>query len=116
ITANKSPRGLKPVGEWNRGRLVVTPDNQVTHYLNGFKVLSYTRGSDEYHNLVERSKYKGWENFGLAEKGHILLQDHGDRVSVRNIKLKTFDSVVSTMLNHNFSRRSFIKKSTLAGG
>src|SRR5690606_12296833 len=91
ITANKSPRGLKPVGEWNRGRLVVTPDNQVTHYLNGFKVLSYTRGSDEYHNLVERSKYKGWENFGLAEKGHILLQDHGDRVSFRNIKLKTLD-------------------------
>ena len=91
ITANKSPRGLKPVGQWNRGRLVVTPDNQVTHYLNGFKVLSYTRGSQEYHDLVAGSKYKDWENFGLAEKGHILLQDHGDKVSFRNIKIKTLD-------------------------
>lgn len=91
ITADKSPRGLKPIGQWNRGRLVVTPDNQVTHYLNGFKVLSYTRGSQEYHDLVARSKYKDWEDFGLAETGHILLQDHGDQVSFRNIKIRTLD-------------------------
>ncbi|HMR19887.1 MAG TPA: DUF1080 domain-containing protein [Sphingobacterium sp.] len=89
ITADKNSRGLKKIGEWNRGRIVVTPDNQVTHYLNGFKVLSYKRGSKEYKDLVASSKYKDWDRFGEAEKGHILLQDHGDEVSFRNIKIKT---------------------------
>ncbi|WP_353196410.1 DUF1080 domain-containing protein [Parapedobacter defluvii] len=88
ITAQKNRRAIRKIGEWNKGRVVVQPDNTVTHYLNGEKVLEYKRGSDVYKQLVSESKYKNWDNFGQAEEGHILLQDHGDRVSFINIKIK----------------------------
>src|SRR5690606_6556231 len=88
ITAQKTSRTRRKIGEWNKGRVVVQPVNTVTHYLNGEKVLQYKRGSDAYKKLVSESKYKKWNDFGLAETGHILLQDHGDRVSFRNIKIK----------------------------
>lgn len=88
ITSDQDGRPRRPIGEWNRGRVVVDANNNVTHYLNGVKMVSYKRGSQEFKDLVAMSKYKDWDKFGEALEGHILLQDHGDEVSFRNIKVK----------------------------
>lgn len=88
IPAIKVRRDPRPVGTWNSGRIVVYPDNRVEHWLNGYKVVEYQRGTPIYQALVARSKYAKWENFGMADKGRILLQDHGDKVSFRSIKIR----------------------------
>ncbi|HYF69337.1 MAG TPA: DUF1080 domain-containing protein [Ohtaekwangia sp.] len=89
IPSLKIQRGLHAIGEWNNGRIIVYPDSRVEHWLNGYKVVEYTRGNPTYQALVARSKYAQWENFGMAEQGKILLQDHGDEVFFRSIKIKT---------------------------
>ncbi|MEO7800838.1 MAG: DUF1080 domain-containing protein [Ginsengibacter sp.] len=88
IPSEREPRARRKIGEWNRGMIVVYPDNKIEHWLNGWKVLEYTRGSPVYNVLVARSKYQEWPDFGMAAKGHLLLQDHGNAVSFRSIKIK----------------------------
>ena len=88
ITADKQERFLRPVGQWNHGRIVVYPNNHVEHYLNGIKLVEYERGSPAFRKLVADSKYKVWPNFGESPKGRILLQDHGSAVSFRSVKIK----------------------------
>ena len=75
---------------WNRAKITVE-GNIVAHYLNGIKVVEYERRTQMWKALVARSKYVIWPAFGEAEKGHILLQDHGDAVSFKNIKIKVRD-------------------------
>lgn len=89
ITSDKKQNARKKIGEWNQGIIRVYPNNKVEHWLNGYKMVEYVRGSAAFKSAVAISKYKVWENFGMGKEGSILLQDHGDNVSFRSIKIKT---------------------------
>jgi hypothetical protein len=80
-------RKLKPAGEWNTGR-VVAMGPTVEHWLNGSRVLSYELGSPALKKLIADSKFKDVARFGTLQKGHILIQDHGDQVWYRNMKIR----------------------------
>lgn len=83
-----SPKQVNPIGEWNQAR-IVAKGTKVTHYLNGKKILSFDRSSEQYKKAWQLSKYKNSKPmFGDVKEGHILLQDHGDEVSFRNVKIK----------------------------
>jgi hypothetical protein len=87
LIAAATDKKVRPSGEWNEAR-IVSRGRRVEHWLNGVKVLEYERGTPEFRGLVARSKYAIWPDFGELREGHILLQDHGNRVSFRNVKLR----------------------------
>jgi len=83
-----APRGhVRPGGEWNSARLVVN-GNHVEHWLNGFKMVEYEIGSRDWDAKVAESKFKPHPQFGKNRQGHIGLQDHGNIVAFRNIKIR----------------------------
>ena len=85
-------RGAPIVGAWQHGRIVVRPNGEVEHWLNGEKIVEYVRSSPDFHARVAKSAYAKFPLFGEALTGPILLQDHGDRVSFRSLKVKRLSS------------------------
>jgi len=77
----------RPVGEWNEGR-IVAKGNHVEHWLNGVKVVEYEVGSADWKAHVQASKFGKIPPYGTVKRGYIALQDHGNRVSFRNLKIK----------------------------
>jgi hypothetical protein len=81
------PKRDNGAGQWNRATIIVN-GYHVEHWLNGQKTVEYERGNDAWRALVAKSKYKVWPNFGEVSEGYILLQEHGNAVSFRNIKIR----------------------------
>jgi hypothetical protein len=77
----------KPAGEWNELRIIITPA-KCEHYMNGVKYVEYVKGSADWDERVAKSKFAKWPLFGKPNKGHLCLQDHGNLVAFRNIKIR----------------------------
>jgi Domain of Unknown Function (DUF1080). len=77
----------KPVGEWNHVEIIAN-NGKLDFYLNGEHNVSTTMWDDNWRKMIAGSKFKAWPDFGTFKKGHIDLQDHGDEVWFRNIKIK----------------------------
>ncbi len=90
IVAPKADKPSKPMGEWNRSRIIVK-GKHVEHWLNGEKVLEYECGSPAIMEQSAKTKFKKWPNFGKKFKGHILLTDHKDPCWFRNLKIRELD-------------------------
>jgi 3-keto-disaccharide hydrolase len=82
------PKAVRPVGAWNHSR-VIFRGNHGEHWLNGRKILEFELGSARMDSLLAKSKYRSIAGFGDRRNGHIVLQDHGDEVYFRNIKVRS---------------------------
>jgi len=81
------PETVRPSGEWNQA-IIKNINSQVEFWLNGVKVVEFTMHNEEWKNRIANSKFKDMPDFGLSKGGHISLQDHGDKVWFKNIKIK----------------------------
>lgn len=81
-------KATKPAGQWNKVKLLIK-DGKAEHWMNGTKIVEYPTTGPEWEKMVSDSKFKGWEAFGKYNKGRIALQDHGDVVMYKNIKIRT---------------------------
>ena len=88
LQESRGKRNVKP-NTWHRARIFVD-GGHVEHWLDNIKMLEYDRYSQVFKSLVNYSKYQKWPGFGLLDAGHILLQDHGDEVYFKNIKVREF--------------------------
>jgi hypothetical protein len=83
-----SPAGVvRPPGEWNQVRILVN-GSHVEHWLNGVKMVEAEIGSADWNRRVKESKFAKWPGFGRMPRGHVALQDHGDWVAYRNIRIR----------------------------
>jgi cytochrome c len=78
---------VNPAGEWNQARLIANK-GKYEFWLNGYKVVDFEMHNDAWKELIAKSKFKDMPDFGKAKKGRIALQDHGDQVWYRNIKIR----------------------------
>lgn len=81
---------LKPVGEWNEGKIVAN-GNHIEHWLNGNKVVEYELYSEDWTARKDAGKWKDFPGYATIKKGHIALQDHGNEIWFRNISIKVLD-------------------------
>lgn len=83
------PRGkkLKPAGEWNTAKIIVK-GNYAEHWLNGTKIVTYFKGTDEFNKKVSETKFKDYPEYAKSNSGYIMLTDHGDQVYFRNIRVR----------------------------
>jgi hypothetical protein len=82
--------GIAPkIGQWQHARIVARSDGTTEHWLNGVRVLQFSRGSEDFRHRVAASKFKHVREFGEMKRGPVLLQDHGDEVRFRSVKIRT---------------------------
>lgn len=87
LIAADGSKELRPVGEWNRARILID-GQRAEHWLNGRKVVEYEWSSPKLQTLIGQSKFKDWPGFARQSSGHICIQDHGDDVWFRNVRIR----------------------------
>lgn len=82
------PGNVKPAGEWNKAEIILNPDKHLTFKLNDSVVVETVLFDEKWADMIAGSKFRQWPGFGVYSKGHIALQDHGDKVEFKNVMIK----------------------------